>query len=306
MPTQTVPPQPKYLAYLALAGGVVCIGFAAIFVKVANTTGDVAGAWRLGVGTLVLSVPITIRWRRGNAHFPRKMLWMVIVSGLLLSVNTLLWNTAAGITTAANAALLTNIAPIWVGVGAMLLLGERLNPGYWLGTIVAMGGVVLVVGLDALWGTQINRGDALLLIESVGYAAYQLITKRVREEVDNLTYLWISSAVGALCLVSFTLLLRHPLVGYSVQSYLALLGLALLSHICGWLLISYAFGMLRASLVSVCLLGQPIITAVVALPILGEIPSRWDVVGGAVTLIGIYIVHRSIERTTVGHTSHSE
>jgi drug/metabolite transporter (DMT)-like permease len=69
--------------------------------------------------------------------------------------------------------------------------------------------------------------------------------------------------------------------------------LGLITHMSGWLLINYAFGHLPASLASVTLLAQPIITTLVALPILGETPKPWHIVGGLITLIGIYTVHRS-------------
>jgi len=72
-----------------------------------------------------------------------------------------------------------------------------------------------------------------------------------------------------------------------------MIGLALFSHLGGWLLITYAFGRLNASVVSVTLLGQPIVATLVAAPILGEVPGFWHITGGLITLAGIYIVHRS-------------
>ena len=57
--------------------------------------------------------------------------------------------------------------------------------------------------------------------------------------------------------------------------------------------VAYALGYLPASLVSPTLLLQPVLTGLLAVPILGEQLSAVQIVGGAAVLIGIYIGHRS-------------
>jgi drug/metabolite transporter (DMT)-like permease len=41
---------------------------------------------------------------------------------------------------------------------------------------------------------------------------------------------------------------------------------------------------------------QPIITTLLAIPLLGEIPTVWQGIGGAIALVGIYIVNQSHTR----------
>jgi drug/metabolite transporter (DMT)-like permease len=61
----------------------------------------------------------------------------------------------------------------------------------------------------------------------------------------------------------------------------------------GYLAISYALGHLPASVVAPTLIGQPILTAILAIPLLGEIPAPIQWIGGAIALAGIYIVNQS-------------
>lgn len=61
----------------------------------------------------------------------------------------------------------------------------------------------------------------------------------------------------------------------------------------GYLAITYALGHLPAAIVSPTLIGQPILTAILAIPMLGEIPNPTQWLGGAVALAGIYIVNQS-------------
>ena len=71
------------------------------------------------------------------------------------------------------------------------------------------------------------------------------------------------------------------------------LGLAIVTHTGGGLALNYALGHLPASLVAPTLLGQPVLAAILAIPILGEGLSWIQIGGGAVVLLGIYLVHRS-------------
>jgi drug/metabolite transporter (DMT)-like permease len=41
---------------------------------------------------------------------------------------------------------------------------------------------------------------------------------------------------------------------------------------------------------------QPVVTAILAIPLLGEIPSIWQGAGGAIALVGIYIVNQTHSR----------
>ena len=73
----------------------------------------------------------------------------------------------------------------------------------------------------------------------------------------------------------------------------ALVAMGVVIQAVGWATISYVQGHLPAPVVSPTLLGQPIVTAILAIPILGESLSQTEVLGGITVLIGVLIVHRS-------------
>jgi drug/metabolite transporter (DMT)-like permease len=83
------------------------------------------------------------------------------------------------------------------------------------------------------------------------------------------------------------------LTGYPPETYLAFLGAALVSQILGYISVAYALGHLPASMVAPTLIGQPVVTALLAIPFLGEVmlPAQW--LGGVGVLAGIYLVHNS-------------
>jgi len=71
-----------------------------------------------------------------------------------------------------------------------------------------------------------------------------------------------------------------------------LLALGLGPQVVGWMLINYALGHLRASHVSVSLLGQPVVTAILGFFILGEMLTVNQMLGGMLVLGGIYLVNQ--------------
>ena len=86
------------------------------------------------------------------------------------------------------------------------------------------------------------------------------------------------------------------MTGYSSQSWIVFLATAVVSQIIGYMSISYALGHLPASIVSPTLIGQPIVTTILAIPLLGELPGSFQVIGGVVALAGIYLVNQSHAR----------
>jgi drug/metabolite transporter (DMT)-like permease len=84
--------------------------------------------------------------------------------------------------------------------------------------------------------------------------------------------------------------------GFTPSQYLYLLALGVVSQVAGYLAINYALGHLPASVVSPTLLGQPVLTALLAVPFLSELLEPRQMIGGAVALLGIFLVNRSVNR----------
>lgn len=139
-------------------------------------------------------------------------------------------------------------------------------------------------------GAGLGRGMAMGLVAALFYAGFVLATQEGRRYLDTVTYLWISTLGAAGALLIINLALRNPLTGFDGQTYLAFLALGIVVQSLGWLLINYSQGYLKASLVAPVLLVQPVLTALLAIPLLGEVLTPWHVAGGLVVLVGVYVV----------------
>jgi drug/metabolite transporter (DMT)-like permease len=93
------------------------------------------------------------------------------------------------------------------------------------------------------------------------------------------------------------LALDYPLTGYPSETWLIFLATAVVSQLIGYMSLAYALGHLPASIVSPTMILQPIVTTLLAIPLLGEIPTIWQGIGGAIALAGIFVVNQAHNRS---------
>ena len=277
-------------AYIVLMLGLLGMAFSGIFVSLAGAPGAVAGFYRMAIAALVLFVPF-MRGIGRSGRPGRHDTLIALLAGLFFAGDLFFWNTGILISGATNPTLMGNTAPIWVGLGAMVFFHERPGRLFWVGLAVAMSGAAVVLGVDAL--NNVGLGTFFGILSGMFYGAYFLVVQRSRERLNTLTSFWISAVGTALALALVARFFGQPLTGYSPLTYLYLIGLALVVQVGGQMAVAYALGYLPASLVSPTLLLHPVLTGLLAVPLLGEQLSPVQVLGGATVLAGIYIVHRS-------------
>lgn len=284
--------------YGILALGIVSIAMSAIFTKWANVPGPVSAFYRVAIAEIVLA-PVFLRAvSRGAATYDRRAWVLALASGVFFALDLGMWNTSLLLTPVANSTLLANDAPIIVGLIALLFFHERLRLTYWLGMAIAVAGMAVIVGHDLIGKSHVamGGGDALALAAGVSYALYLIVMQRLRARMDTLASLWIPGFTGMILLLIYCLVTHQTLWGFSGGVWLSLVGLGLLSQAVGWMSINYALGHMPASVVSVTLLGQPVLTALFAVPLLGQPIEPMQMLGGAGALVGIYLVNRGVER----------
>ena len=280
-----------FIAYLTLFVGLIAIGFSAIFVRQAGVPGTVASFYRMAIPTVILAAPAINRLRERKWYGP-PLRWAVF-GGLLFALDLGFWASGVVLSGATIPTLLANTAPVWVGLGALLFFREKLPRKFWLGLAIALLGTALVLGLESFGAMSFDLGALLGLTAGLFYAGYFLITQIGRKYLDVLSYFWVSGVTATAALFIFNLLLNQPMWGFTPKTFFNLLALGLISQGVGVLAINYVQGILPATIVSTTLLGQPVVTALLAAPLLGEELQPAQLVGGAAVLLGVYIVHRS-------------
>ena len=284
------------LAYLALGVGIISLSFSAMFVRWANAPGPVTAFYRLFFSIFLL-LPFFLPRIRAKPVFRSPSVLFPLLAGVFTACDLALWTASLSFTTAANATLLGNTAPLWVALGTWLILKQKLSPGFWRGLTLALLGAALIMGTDFLLHPRLGIGDVMAILTGFFYGGYFLFTERSRRQFDPISHIWLVGIGASLTLFMVNTILQYPLTGYPTQTWIVFLATAVVSQLIGYMSLAYALGHLPASVVSPTMILQPIVTAVLAIPLLGEIPSIWQGVGGAIALVGIYIVNQSYNRT---------
>jgi drug/metabolite transporter (DMT)-like permease len=290
-------PKRNILPYLALAAGVASLSFSALFVRWANAPGPVVSLYRMVIATAILA-PVFVRARRSLPPLSLKLLIFPLMAGAFSALDHAVWSTSIMMTRAANATLLNNTAPLWVALAAWLVFRERLAGKFWLGLGLTMTGAAVVLGMDFLLHPTLGWGDLLALGSGVFYAGYFIWTQFGRRHWQTLPFVWLANVSCALVLLAVSLVLGLPLSGYPLQTYLMFAAAAIVSQVFGYLSLGYALGHLPASLVAPTLILQPVVTALIAIPLLGEYLHLWQIVGGGTVLVGIFLVHKSRQESS--------
>lgn len=270
---------------IALAVGIICISIFPILVKLNLTPGLVSAFYRMLIASLFL-VPYVLVTKQFKVP-SRNVFWLSVICGVVFGLDVGVWNIAIQQSTATQATLLTNLSPVWVGIGAFLFLRDKPKRNFWIGTVVAILGMVLLVGFDLFVNLDFNLAFIFGILSGMLYAVYMLTSKRILYDMEVMTFMTISllSSVVALGLLSYAL--NEPFSGFSDAGWFVLVIQGVVCQLLAWLLISFATKHMRATRVSVSLLGQAVLASILAWWFLDEEISIQMVIGGIILLLGI-------------------
>lgn len=281
-----------FLAYLALGAGVLALSFSAMFVRWADAPGPVTAFYRLFLSIFLL-FPFFFPRTKSNSSLRSWSVSFPLLAGVFTAFDLALWTSSLSYTTAANATLLGNTAPLWVALGTWLILRKQLSLAFWRGLAITLIGAALIMGTDFILHPRFGIGDVMAVFTGFFYGGYFLFTEKSRLHFDPVSHIWLVGVGASITLFIINVILRYPLFGFDARTWLIFLATAVVSQLIGYMALAYALGHLPASIVSPTMVLQPVVTTILAIPLLGEIPSVWQGVGGAVALAGIYMVNQS-------------
>ena len=272
---------------ISLIIGIISISIFPVLVKWAPVSGITSAFYRMFIGFLCL-LPFVIINRK--FQIPAKNLWpSILLCGILFGTDIAVWNLSILYSNATQATLLTNLAPIWVGIGSFLFLADKPDKRFWLGASVALAGMVVLLGLDTFAKMKFDKGFVLAVISGMLYASYMIISKTVLNRIKIVDFIFCSMAVSSVYLLAVCLIMKEPLWGFSSSIWGILAIQGVICQLLGWLTISYAVQKLDAQRVSLSLLSQAVVTGTMAWAFIGETISVRMILGGMIILSGIAI-----------------
>jgi len=276
--------------------GIICISFSPIFVKLAVSPPIASGFYRIFFAWIVLA-PYCIY--KGALKIERKALWIALLGGVVFGADIAIWNLSLMKISATISTLIANLAPVWVGLLSFIVLRKRSGVLFWVGTWVAILGMVVLVGYQHILHLQFNIGLVYALIASLFYAIYIMITKDVLRKISTITFMFYNMLAASVFLLAICLFQHDELLHYPTSTWLHLLGMGLICQLAGWITINYSLNFLQATKVSVALLSQTVIAGIWAMLFLSETLELKEIIGSVIVLAGIAITFlrkKSVER----------
>lgn len=268
--------------------GVLGISMSSIFVKYSQAPSAVTAAWRL-VWTVLMLTPVVLGKkpvRRELTQTPKKLVLLSILSGLFLAIHFVLWFESLQHTSVASSTTIVCTEVIWVCLGFCLFLKGKLSWKAIAAIGVTLFGSVLIAFSDSGSGAQLY-GDILALLAAIAVAVYTLIGRVVREKLSTTVYTYMVYSACAAVLVVTCVSQGSGLFAYGWSAVIVGLLLAVFSTILGHSIFSWCLKYFSPAFVSASKLCEPVVAAVLAGFLFGELPGWLQVIGGALILGGV-------------------
>ena len=274
--------------------GVAGISLSAIFVRYSTAPSAVTAAFRLCWTVLLLS-PVV--WGRKEDReellgIKKKELLLSIFSGIFLAFHFILWFESLQHTSVASSTTIVCTEVIWVALGYWLFLKGGLSKKEIIAIAIAFLGSAVIALSDQSSGQGQIYGDLLSLIAAVAVAVYTLLGRIVRKTVSTNVYTYVVYVSCAIVLLSVCIVQGHHLFEYGNSAIIVGLLLSIFSTILGHSIFSWCLKYFSPAFVSASKLCEPVVAAMLAAVLFGEMPKVMQILGGIMIIAGVYYYSR--------------
>jgi len=197
---------------------------------------------------------------------------------------------AASFTSATNMGILLSLVPLLTVLLNTAFFRDVPSRRAMLGVALSFVGILLVVtkgDAHALLSQGVGRGDALMLVVALTFAAYGILLRRWAMPMPAFTSLYVQMACALVFLLPSFLL--EPPMTYSSSNIAMVLYAAIPGSIIAPFVWMLSVQRLGANRVAVFMNLIPILTAIVAAAFLGEALHAYHLWGGGLTICGVVL-----------------
>jgi drug/metabolite transporter (DMT)-like permease len=226
---------------------------------------------------------------KGQLKIERRDLLIALLGGVVFGADIAVWNLSLMKISATISTLIANLAPLWVGLLSFLILRKKSGASFWMGTWIAIFGMVILVGYQQILHLQFNIGLILALIASLFYAIYIMITKGILQKISTVTFMFYNMLGASVFMLLICGFQHDEMLNFPASTWGYLLGMGLICQLAGWITINYSLNYLDATKVSVALLSQTVIAGIWAMFFLNEKLEFKEIAGSIIVLSGIAV-----------------
>ena len=272
--------------FLLLMIALLSVSSASLVVRMLPDTNAITIAfWRMFLASIMV---FTISYKNIFSFVPDKK---IILAGVFLGIHFALFFRSVQLTSIAEAALLGTTAPIFTELYAIIFQKKPILPVVIFGLFVAFVGAGVLVSQSSFSETG-ALGNVLAILCSIAISFVLVFGKDIRKSVGLFEYTRWLFFFASCTLFIISLIANVSIFSFSPEDFPWFIFLALVPTMVGHNIFYYLIKTLNTTTVAAVPLGEPIISSLGALALFGEPIGVAVVVGGGITLLGVFLVVR--------------
>ena len=230
--------------------------------------------------------------------------WYLILLGSLFGVviNVSAFFVGLQYAPSINVNIISAVGPLVLYIMSIVILHERAHPQVLRGMFISFIGVLIIffapfyktIFKEDIFSISVVFGNILFVIAMLSNMLQLVINKKIIAQVDVIVIVCMQFLIGSV--VYFPLMLGELRFWSFTQmnsgAWVGVLYGVLFSSAIAYYFFALALKNMSAQKLGVFDYMKPIITVAVAIPLLGEYPDAFFIVGGILIFIGIFISER--------------
>ena len=272
--------------FLLLMIALLSVSSASLVVRMLPDTNAITIAfWRMFLASIMV---FTVSYKNIFSFVPDKK---IMLAGVFLGIHFALFFRSVQLTSIAEAALLGTTAPIFTELYAIIFQKKLILPVVIFGLFVAFVGAGVLVSQSSFSETG-ALGNVLAILCSIAISFVLVVGKDIRKSVGLFEYTRWLFFFASCTLFIISLIANVSIFSFSPEDFPWFIFLALVPTMVGHNIFYYLIKTLNTTTVAAVPLGEPIISSLGALALFGEPIGVAVVVGGGITLLGVFLVVR--------------
>lgn len=210
-----------------------------------------------------------------------------------VTLNQLLFFKGLSLTTAVNTSLIAVTIPIFTILISALIGNDFLSGRKVFGIVLAAVGVIYLINpTKASFGSETTQGDILIILNSLCYAFYVAISKKLISQygaLKSIAWLFLFASVINVP-IGLVSLQTVNLSEVSMNSWLFVAGLVIFPTILSYFWNAWALSRVEPSIVAVYIYLQPLMGFLAAILFLGEHFSVRLLISAILVFAGVFLV----------------
>jgi drug/metabolite transporter (DMT)-like permease len=221
---------------------------------------------------------------------------IIFILALIAVFHLMIQVTGLKYTTASNTGWIIGTAPIFMAILAAIFFREKIGLVKVSGIIIAMFGLLLLIGRGNITNIDIinNKGDLLVLASAFTWGVYSMVNKKISLSYSPLMTILYLFVMMAIIIIPFNLNAAsiNSVVHLTLNGWTSILFLGLFSSGIAYVIWAYSLRDLESAKVGAFLYFEPLVTVFAAWFFLRESITLLMILSGVIITVGVVLVNK--------------